>query len=451
MDLTRDNVFHLFSRAGFGVNNREVSRFLAEHTIDSWIKAQKAKDLSTEIPEFTFSNVRKLSKEERKALRKEMLLLGNRLNVRWVKRMVETKSPLQEKMTLFWHGHFACSVFNMKELLALNNVMRNHALSDFRTLLIKVSQSAAMIKYLHLQQNKKQSPNEDFARELCELFTLGRDNVYNEKDIPEIARAFTGWMVDGKGNFFVNKRRHDSGQKTIFGKTGNFTGEDVIDLILEQKETAHYLATKLYRYFVNPEVDQQKVAELADVLYGTNYHIGRTMTYLFKTPWFYESKNVGVKIKSPIELLVGLCRSFHIQLENPQGYIMIQKILEQVLFKPPNVAGWPGDKKWIDSSRLAFRMRLPSVLLTNGVIDLAPPVDLEANPEDDKKRGLTKRLGAQADWNQFFKENRGVAFEKLLLRSPLSPAASNLLKSTEVESEKETVLRILSLPEYQLC
>ncbi|KAA3635540.1 MAG: DUF1800 family protein [Bacteroidetes bacterium] len=130
---------------------------------------------------------------------------------------------------------------------------------------------------------------------------------------------------------------------------------------------------------------------------------------------------------------------------------MIQKILEQVLFKPPNVAGWPGDKKWIDSSRLAFRMRLPSVLLTNGVIDLAPPVDLEANPEDDKKRGLTKRLGAQADWDQFFKENRGVAFEKLLLRSPLSPAAFNLLKSSEVESEKETVLRILSLPEYQLC
>ncbi|KAA3621502.1 MAG: DUF1800 domain-containing protein, partial [Bacteroidetes bacterium] len=308
MDLTRDNVFHLFSRAGFGANNKEVSKFLTDQSIDSWIKAQKAKDISTEIPEFTFSNVRNLSKEERKALRKEMLLLGNRLNVRWVKRMVETKSPLQEKMTLFWHGHFACSVFNMKELLTLNNVMRAHALGNFRTLLINVSQSAAMIKYLHLQQNKKQSPNEDFARELCELFTLGRDNVYNEKDIPEIARAFTGWMVDGKGNFFVNKRRHDSGQKTIFGKTGNFTGEEVIDLILEQKETARFLATKLYRYFVNPEVDQNNVEELADVLYGTNYHIGRTMTYLFKTSWFYEPKNVGVKIKSPVELLVGLCR-----------------------------------------------------------------------------------------------------------------------------------------------
>lgn len=451
MDLTRENVFHLFSRAGFGAHNKEVSRLLEGKNIASWVKSQRAEDLSTEIPEFTFGNVRHLSKEERKALRKEMLLLGNRLNVRWIKRMMETKSPLQEKMTLFWHGHFACSTFNTRDLLALNNIMRKHALGDFRTLLIGVSQSAAMIKYLHLQQNKKQSPNEDFARELCELFTLGRDNVYSENDIPEIARAFTGWMVDAKGKFFFNKRRHDTGQKTIFGKTGNFTGEEVIDLILERKETARFIATKLYRYFVNPTIDENKLNELADVLYRSGYHLGQTMTHLFESPWFYDEKNVGVKIKSPIELLVGLGRSFYIELENPQGYIMIQRVLEQVLFKPPNVAGWPGDKKWIDSSRLAFRMRLPSVLLANGTIDLDPPVDLEAAPDEGEKRGLSKKLGANADWQKFFAQNRDIGYEDLLLRAQMSDAAKQLMSSGLVESEKEKVLRILSLPEYQLC
>jgi uncharacterized protein (DUF1800 family) len=451
MDLTRDQVSHLFSRAGFGASLKEVDSLLKTTDITTWVSGQKAIELSIEIPEFTFKNTRKLSKEERKALRKEMLLLGNRLNVRWIKRMVDTRSPLQEKMTLFWHGHFACNVFNIKHQLLLNNIMRTHALGDFRTLLTKVSQSAAMIKYLHLQQNKKQSPNEDFARELCELFTLGRDTVYAEKDIPEIARAFTGWMVDAKGDFFFNQRRHDFGKKTIFGKTGQFQGEDVFDLILERKETAYFLATKLYRYFVNPVVDEPNVRELADVLYQNNYHIGKTMTYLFQAAWFYDSANLGCKIKSPVELLVGLCRSFAITLDNPQGYILIQRFLEQVLFKPPNVAGWPGDKKWIDSSRLAFRMRLPSVLLTNGVIDLEPPVDLEASPKAEKQRGLSKRFGAKANWSQFFKDNKGLAFEQVLLRCYPSSAAKQLMNSHVVESEKEKVLRILSLPEYQLC
>ncbi len=329
--------------------------------------------------------------------------------------------------------------------------MRTHALGDFRTLLISVSQSAAMIKYLHLQQNKRQSPNEDFARELCELFTLGRDTVYTEKDIPEIARAFTGWMVDARGDFFFHNRRHDFGEKTILGKTGHFQGEDVFDLILERRETAYYLATKLYRYFVNPFLEERNVRELAEVLYAKNYHIGKTMTFLFQAPWFYDSANIGVKIKSPVELLAGLCRSFDITFDNPQGYILVQRFLEQVLFKPPNVAGWPGDKKWIDSSRLAFRMRLPSVLLTNGVIDLEPPVDLEASPKEEKQRGLSKKMGAKANWSKFFKENQGLAYEQVLLRSQLSNAASELMKSSRVESEKETVLRILSLPEYQLC
>jgi uncharacterized protein (DUF1800 family) len=272
-----------------------------------------------------------------------------------------------------------------------------------------------------------------------------------EKDIPEIARAFTGWMVDAKGDFLFNKRRHDFGEKTILGKTGHFQGEDVFEIILERRETAHYLATKLYRYFVNPVVDERNVRELADVLYAKNYHIGQTMTFLFQSPWFYDSANIGVKIKSPVELLAGLCRSFDITLDNPQGYILIQRFLEQVLFKPPNVAGWPGDKKWIDSSRLAFRMRLPSVLLTNGVIDLEPPVDLEASPKEGKQRGLSKRFGAKANWSKFFIENQGVTYEQVLLRCQPSIAAQQLMGSSVVESEKERVLRILSLPEYQLC
>lgn len=452
MKLSLEKTFHLFSRAGFGCSFQEAEDFRSKSDIANWVNSQRAGAISIKAQnELTVSDMKKMSKEERKELRKASRLLGIQLNVKWVKQMVNTQSVLQEKMTLFWHGHFACSVFNPHHLAQLNNVMRTHALGNFRTLLMEVSKSPAMINYLHLKQNKKQSPNEDFARELCELFTLGRDNVYTEKDIPEIARAFTGWMTDKNGKFVFNTKRHDFGKKTIFGKTGNFKGEDVIDLLLEKKETASFIAAKVYRYFVNPKINPVRVGELADVFYNSNYDIGKLMTYLFSSKWFYARENMGSKIKSPIELMVGLMRTFYINLEKSNGYVFIQKVLEQVLFKPPNVAGWPGDKKWIDSSRLAFRLRLPAVLLTNGVIDLDEPVDLEASPKELKKRGMTRRLGATADLERFLRDNKRNDYTAILLRGTLSTAAQELLSSSRVESEKERVLRILSLPEYQMC
>jgi uncharacterized protein (DUF1800 family) len=180
------------------------------------------------------------------------------------------------------------------------HVIRQNALGSFRTLLHGVSKSAAMLKFLNAQQNRKDHPNENFAREVMELFTLGRGN-YTENDIKEAARAFTGWSANLQGDFVFRRFQHDNGSKTVLGKTGNFTGEDVLDILLEKKGTAAYITQKIYRFFVNEAVDKEKADWLSARFYQSDYNIGQLMKDIFTSDWFYEAKNIGTRIKSPIE------------------------------------------------------------------------------------------------------------------------------------------------------
>ncbi|OYW18695.1 MAG: hypothetical protein B7Z54_05550, partial [Sphingobacteriales bacterium 12-47-4] len=284
---------------------------------------------------------KELSQEEKKKMQQMSRERIRSLNLTWFKEMVNSDAQLREKFALFWHGHFACRNLNVYYQQGLLDILRKNALGSFRDMLHAVSKSAAMLNFLNNQQNRKDHPNENFAREVMELFTLGRGN-YTEQDIKEAARAFTGWSANLQGEFVFRRFQHDSGTKTVLGKTGNLTGEEVLDHLLAQKQTARFITRKLYRFFVNEQVDEAKVEWLSDRFYQSNYQISKLAEDIFTSDWFFDEKNIGSHIKSPVELLVGIPRMLPMELENEESLLFLQKALGQVLFYPPNVAGWPG-------------------------------------------------------------------------------------------------------------
>ncbi len=264
-------------------------------------------------------------------------------------------------------------------------VVREHALGNFGDLLSAVSKTPAMLQFLNNQQNRKQHPNENFAREVMELFTMGRGN-YTEQDVKEAARAFTGWGFDGDGQFVFRERVHDEGEKTVLGKTGRFNGDDMLKILLEHRETARYITRKIYRYFVDDvQIDEDRVQTLSGKFYQSGYDIASLMKEIFMSDWFYDTQHVGGRIKPPVELLVGLRRTIPMEFEREETMLLFEGLLGQVLFYPPNVAGWPGGRSWIDSSSLMFRLRLPQVILYSQELNARPKRD---HAGDGRRRAL---------------------------------------------------------------
>jgi uncharacterized protein (DUF1800 family) len=407
--------------------------------------------------------MQKLTREQKKQLRKQSAEDIKNLNLTWLSEMINSEAQLREKMSLFWHGHFACRIINIFFQQQLLNVIRENALKNFGDLLREVSKSPAMLSFLNNQQNRKQHPNENFAREVMELFTMGRGN-YTETDVKEGARAFTGWGFNLRGEFVDRPFLHDNGSKTFLGKSGNFNGDDIIDIILEQKATAKFITKKIYKFFVNENADDEKAEELAGTFYNSNYDLQKLMNEIFTSEWFYESKNIGTHIKSPVELLVGIRRLIPMELEKPEAQLLFQKVLGQVLFYPPNVAGWPGGKSWIDSSALMFRMRVPQIL-TNEQQFLIRPKD-----DDDVmmgKEGLDKpispnQLQVNVDWNSVIKVFEKIPKEKLsekvneIVLQTKNSINTNVLKRYTDNTSREgfiktMIIELMSTPEYQLC
>ncbi|WP_295121705.1 DUF1800 domain-containing protein [uncultured Chitinophaga sp.] len=470
---------HLAWRAGFGENlpviegwgkrkrKETVKRVLAGQ--DKEMEELRVIN-ETDLPDY--KRLKDMNEEQRRAIQKLNTDGIKDLNVSWMNAMIKTSHPLREKMALFWHGHFACRTQNVLYNQQLLEVIRTNALGNFGELLTGVSKSPAMLGFLNNQQNRKQRPNENFAREVMELFTMGRGN-YTEKDVKEAARAFTGWSFDEVGQFQFRQRVHDDGEKTILGKTGNFTGEDVIQLLLEQKQTAKYITTKIYRYFVNETPDEARINELAEKFHQSNYDIKSLMQEIYVNDWFYEEKNVGAIIKSPVELLVGLRRAIPMQFEQEETMLLFQRVLGQTLFYPPNVAGWPGGRNWIDSSSLMFRMRVPQVVLYSQEFNIRPK---EITPEMGEgknykmtleineflKRQYAKKVNAQIDWKPYVDGYSKVPREELadaiagtLLLKNKSLDKGFLDKyadsSTRENYIKTVTIDVMSTPEYQLC
>jgi uncharacterized protein (DUF1800 family) len=413
--------------------------------------------------------LKEMNEDEKKKIQQKQREGVRSLNLNWLDLFVTTDAQLREKMAFFWHGHFACRNLNVFYQQGLLDVIRRNALGSFRDMLHEVSKTAAMLNFLNNQQNRKDHPNENFAREVMELFTLGRGN-YTEEDVKEAARAFTGWSAGLKGEFIFRRFQHDYGNKTILGKTGNYDGDEVLDILLSQKQTAKFITQKVYKFFVNDTVDDEKISWLADRFYNSTYDISKLMEDIFTSDWFYDEKNIGCKIKSPIELIAGIQRMLPMKLENEEALTFLQRALGQMLFYPPNVAGWPGGKTWIDSSSLMLRMRIPQLINDTDEFNVKAKDDDDQmmgrkSPEDGgKPMGFGKRsiIKATIDWKEYVNH-----FEKVQKEQLIGSLASNLLQTkTSVNSDlikqyadagsKESFIRtatlqLMSTPEYQLC
>ncbi|MGL6266943.1 MAG: DUF1800 domain-containing protein, partial [Chitinophagaceae bacterium] len=288
---------HLLWRAGFGPSVTDIPG------LDKWSQGELFKQIlksSSKPPVYLnvasnmlqglFKGIREegkmqeLTKEQKQEIRKQSREDLKTLNLQWLNEMVHSEAQLREKMAFFWHGHFACREINIFYQQILLDIIRKNALGNFGDLLKEVSKSASMLSFLNNQQNRKQSPNENFAREVMELFTLGRGN-YTEKDIKEAARSFTGWGFNLAGEFVFRKNFHDDGEKTIMGKKGNFNGDDVLDMLLEKKHTAYFITAKLYRFFVNEDLDEKSIDWLATRFYKNKYDIKKLLEDIFTADW----------------------------------------------------------------------------------------------------------------------------------------------------------------------
>lgn len=280
----------------------------------------------------------------------------DRISYWWANRMLHSPRPLKEKMALFWHGHFAVNeskVRDYRKHLQLLGVFHQHGLGSFREILIETSKSPAMLAFLDNGVNVKDSPNENFAREIMELFTLGVGH-YTEQDIREAARAFTGWYYKDLA-FVLRENQHDKGDKTVLGRTGNFSGEDIIDILLDAP-AAEFISAKLYRYFVHDNPSPEVTKQLAAVLRDNNYEIAALMETMFLSRDFYSAKSSGNIIKSPVQLAVSSYRKLELKrIPGVPDFNVATRELGQHLFNSPTVAGWAQGRAWITPGLLIAR------------------------------------------------------------------------------------------------
>lgn len=348
---------HLHRRAGFGGSRGQLHQTVQRGpaaTIAQWLAEQE------DTPEF---------QRESDALADLLLARGDleNLGAWWLYRMNRAPNPLVEKMTLFWHGHFATSAEKVSDerlMYQQNELFRRHALSNFAALVHQVSRDPAMLLYLDSATNRKAHPNENFARELMELFCLGEGN-YGERDITELARCFTGWEVR-RQRYRFNPYQHDAGEKQLLGRKGAFSGEQGIDLVLEQPATARFLATKLFRFFIcdEPAPPRELIEPLAEHFRTHDLNVGKLVQKILGSQLFFSAHAVGRKIRSPAELFVGLLQGLDC---STNLFELNQRLREagQGLFYPPNVKGWDGGRAWLNSASVLARVNGVTQLLTH--------------------------------------------------------------------------------------
>jgi hypothetical protein len=313
------------------------------------------------------------------------LLETRRLANWWADRMVATAHPLEEKMALFWHGHFATGEEKVRDYRKMEQqlaLLHRHATGNFRDLLIDVARDPAMLVFLDAAQNLKGAPNENFAREVMELFTMGVGN-YSEPDIREAARAFTGWIDDDLA-FKVDPAKHDDGPKTFLGRTGNFDGVDVLRIILEQKVTAEFISGKLYRYFVREDISPAMQARLGALLRDNDYEIAPLLRTVFLSRDFYSEPSFATRIKGPLELVVSTYRKLGAKrLAGIPDLFLVSRELGQILLNPPTVAGWAQGRAWITPGLLLARGNFARDVLFPDILNFTDP---NFNPGAEIKR-----------------------------------------------------------------
>jgi len=377
----------------------------------------------------------------------------------WLQRMVATPRPLQEKLVLFWHGHFATSAQKVKSAYLMwrqNDIFRRHASGNWLALLTAVSKDPAMLVWLDQAQSRKGHPNENFAREVMELFTLGEGH-YSEKDITEGARAFTGWSIDRVNQEFTARpNQHDQGPKTILGKTGNFTGEEVLRIIVDQPQAARFIARKIWTFFASENPPAALVETLAAGFRGNGNNFKPLLRAIFLSEEFYSPAAMRQQVKSPVQWLVSTVRMLERDLPPQQISAATLRQLGQDLLMPPNVKGWDGGLSWITTNNLLNRYNFATYLV------------LGENPMNAPRKGRgAKRRNANAvrvDVAKLFPENvrsdkklLAAAVQKRLLQSELKPEHQGTIRAyldSQGDLDDVDVLHALRLvmctPEFQL-
>lgn len=311
----------------------------------------------------------------------------------WIDRMARTEAPLVEKMTLFWHGHFATSDEKVRDpylMLQQNELFRREALGSVVALAKAVSRDPAMMIYLDTDRSLRTKPNENFAREIMELFTLGEGH-YTEKDIKEAARAFTGCRINRLlGRFFFHEASWDSEEKELFGQRGRFNGDDVIDLIFQKPQCAAFLAGKLWEFFVSENPTPGQIETVASMLRASHYEIAPVLRELFLSEAFYAPENRRSLIKSPVQFLVQARHVLELEELPPGLQLGALQQLGQSLFRPPNVAGWEGGRAWINTNTLLARYNIGGYL-AKGPASGYKPAYAFGKPQEGKDRPLRDR------------------------------------------------------------
>jgi uncharacterized protein (DUF1800 family) len=355
-------VGHLLRRAGFGANPDELQAY-AEKGVDQTVDELVNFDQQPDDLDATLSKVQG-----------DLLDLHNLEDIQtwWLYRMLHSARPLQEKMTLFWHGHFATAQYkvnNAQFMQTQNETLRQHALGNFKDLVTAIAKDPAMLLWLDGATNHKAAPNENFGRELMELFTLGIGN-YTEDDVKAAARAFTGWNLDyAKGQFSFNPKQHDDGPKSFRGQSGNLNGDDILANVAVDPATATHLASKLFAFFAYDNPEPSVVQPLADLYLKSNLEIKPVVKAILTSDAFYSDKSFTGHVKSPVEYVVGSVKQFGGAIRE-RSLIPALKQLGQEIFNPPNVAGWHGGPSWLDAASTVARFNIGALLA--GAVKNAP-------------------------------------------------------------------------------
>jgi len=370
--LDEDDARFFLTRVGFAPDADELAPYVGltrAQAVDRVLAqaaqaAQASRAAETPLPAWideplpTREQQRAFTPDERRA---EQMLRNKRyeaLREWWVDQMLTTRSPLTERMTLFWHNHFTSAQDKVPfpQMMARQNALfRREAIGSFATLLHEVAKDPAMLLYLDGATNRKGRPNENFAREAMELFTLGEGH-YSQRDVSEAARAYTGWTLDPDTRQFVFRPElHDDGLKVVLGHAGTFDGDAVLDILLADPQTATFIVTKLWREFVSETPDVSQLAPIAERFRASHYDIAVALRGLFLTDAFWDERNRGTLVKSPVQFVVGTLRAFDVDYDGTAPFVGTMRSLGQNLFSPPNVKGWPGGHTWIDSTTLLAR------------------------------------------------------------------------------------------------
>jgi len=473
---------HLLNRAGFGGTPGQIQALYAmgfDGAVSSLLNAPDdsqqfprpadiapidylaMRDQIAALPE---DEKKKTFQQMQKAQRGDMLELVDW----WLNRMAQTPNPLREKLTLFWHGNFATSVQKVKQAYLMwqqNETLRQYALGNFGDLAKAISRDPAMMIYLDTRESKKEHPNENFARELMELFTLGIGN-YSEDDIQNSARAFTGYKINPKDDTFrYAPFQHDDGVKTFFGQSGKFGGDDIINLILQKPACAQFIMRKMWAFFAYENPGPALVAQLGGSFYGHQYEIKPMLAEIFHSAEFYSQRAVRMQIKSPVQWLVQTSKILDAGLPPPLVAVNALRQMGQMPFAPPNVKGWDGGRAWITTSTLLFRYNLSNYALSNGTLNVQVMNRIIAANKAAGRPGFDVENRKPVDLVKIAPPDLRADPQKLvasltfrLYQNPLSPKETkpflDFLKEKNNDTSDQTVRELLHLmmstPEYQL-